>query len=105
MSGSEDLRERLLQRRRVLAGDVRGLESDAGGEEARAGGDASNPAGHATENAEPEVSLGRMERQNREIGEIDEALERLCGLSEDCGQASRWPGRIHSRAFLSSAAD
>lgn len=85
---NEDVRERLLRRRRVLAGDIRGLENDACGREARPGGDTGNPAGEATDNAERDVSLGRMESQNREIHEIDEALERVedgtFGRCEDC---------------------
>lgn len=91
MSGPQDFRERLLQRRRVLSRSIRGLENDACGEEARASGDASNPAAQATDNAERDVSLGRMESQNREIREIDEALDRVeegtFGRCEDCGQA------------------
>lgn len=90
MSGLEGFRRGLLRRRQVLFKDSQGLENDACGEEARTTGDASSSASQATENAERELSLCRVESQNREIHEIDEALDRLnegsFGVCVDCGQ-------------------
>ena len=91
MSGSnKEYKAILLQLRRVLTGDLQGLESGARGTEAT--GDISeNPAEQATDNSEQEVSLGRMASQTREIHEIDEALERIrdgsFGVCEECEKA------------------
>ena len=83
----KDYKAILLKLRAVLTGDVRGLENGACGTEGS--GDVSeNPAEQATDRAEQEISLGRMESQTREIREIDEALERVrdktFGICEDC---------------------
>src|SRR5688572_11396760 len=91
MAGSnKDYKEILLQLRRVLTGDLRGLESGAYGTEA-SGDISENPAEQATDNSEQEVSLGRMASQTREIREIDEALERVkdgtFGVCEECDKA------------------
>jgi DnaK suppressor protein len=87
---NKNYKEILLQLRRVLTGDLQGLES--GARKTETSGDVSeNPAEQATDNSELEVSLGRMESQSREIREIDEALERIrdgtFGVCEECGKA------------------
>lgn len=87
---NKDYKEILLELRRVLTGDVQGLENGARGAEGSA--DLSeNPADQATDYSEREISFGRMESQTREIREIDEALERVrdgtFGVCEECGQA------------------
>ncbi|HEX7901763.1 MAG TPA: TraR/DksA family transcriptional regulator [Planctomycetota bacterium] len=86
----KDYKAILLELRRVLTGDVRGLETGACGTES-SGDISENPAEQATDNAEQAISLGRMESQTREIREIDEALERVkdgtFGVCEDCGKA------------------
>lgn len=81
-------RELLVRRKRVLAGDVAGLESDA----MKSGGDGSSLPVHladlGTDNFEQDMSLGRIESESDEIQEIDEALERIVdgtfGLCETC---------------------
>lgn len=88
----KDARELLLERRRVLSGDVRGLEAGARGEGTEASASvSSNPMERAADDAERDLSLGRMESQNSEIREIDEALERVrdgsFGVCEECGRA------------------
>ena len=86
----KEYKEILLKLRRVLTGDVRGLEKNACGTES-SGDISENPAEQATDNAEQAISFGRMESQTREIREIDEALERVkdgsFGKCEDCEKA------------------
>ena|SRR5688572_5821392 len=84
---NKDYKAILLELRRVLSGDVRGLTDGACGTES-SGDISENPAEQATDNAEQAISLGRLASQTREIREIDEALERIrdgtFGICEDC---------------------
>lgn len=82
----------LLHRRRVLVGDVQGLEGEAMKKGADAAGDLSTLPMHladlGTDSFEQDISLGLMENKSGEIREIEEALERIkdgtFGLCEGC---------------------
>ena len=86
-----EFRELLNIRKRVLQGDVKGLESEAmkkGGD----GGDLSTLPMHladlGTDSFEQDMSLGLMESESDELQEIEEAFERMgdgtFGLCETC---------------------
>jgi len=82
----------LNRRRRVLMGDVKGLEGEAMKKGSDAAGDLSTLPMHladlGTDSFEQDVSLGLMENESDEIHEIEEALERIregiFGLCEGC---------------------
>ena len=79
----------LLELRRVLTGDILGLEH--GVRTTDASGDSSeSPAEQATDNSDQELSLGRLESRTRELREIDDALERIrdksFGICEECAK-------------------
>lgn len=82
----------LLHRKRVLQGDVKGLEDEACRKGADAAGDLSTLPMHladlGTDSFEQDLSLGLMENESDELHEIQEALERIkdgtFGLCEGC---------------------
>lgn len=82
----------LLHRRRILIGDVQGLEGEAMKKGADAAGDLSTLPMHladlGTDSFEQDISLGLMENKSGAIREIEEALERIkegtFGLCEGC---------------------
>lgn len=87
-----EFREILLYRRRLLRGDVEGLESEAMKKGVEAAGDLSTLPMHladlGTDSFEQDLSLGLMENKSEVIQEITEALERIkegtYGLCEGC---------------------
>ncbi len=82
----------LVLRRRVLMGDVKGLENEAMKKGSDAAGDLSTLPMHladlGTDSFEQDISLGLMENESDEIHEIEEALDRIregtFGLCEGC---------------------
>lgn len=87
----QEYKNLLLVRKRVLQGDVKGLENEAmkkGGD----GGDLSTLPMHladlGTDNFEQDLSLGLMESESDELQQIEEAFERIIdgsfGLCETC---------------------
>lgn len=82
----------LSRRRRLLLGDVKGLEGEAMKKGSDAAGDLSTLPMHladlGTDSFEQDISLGLMENESDEIREIEEALERIkdgvFGLCEGC---------------------
>ena len=82
----------LLHRRKVLIGDVKGLEGEAMKKGSEAAGDLSTLPMHladlGTDSFEQDISLGLMENESDEIREIEEALDRIkdgsFGLCEGC---------------------
>jgi RNA polymerase-binding transcription factor DksA len=82
----------LTRRRRLLLGDVKGLEGEAMKKGSDAAGDLSTLPMHladlGTDSFEQDISLGLMENESDEIREIEEALERIregiFGLCEGC---------------------
>lgn len=91
----KEIQDLLLDRGRVLQGDLAGLENDTWGpgdqrERAHspASGDLAELASDASEKA---VTYGQIENQSAELLEVRDALERLengsFGLCDDCNQA------------------
>jgi RNA polymerase-binding protein DksA len=82
----------LLNRKRILQGDVKGLENEAMKKGSDAAGDLSTLPMHladmGTDSFEQEMSLGLMENESDELEEIQEAFERIqdgsFGLCENC---------------------
>lgn len=82
----------LTRRRRLLMGDVKGLEGEAMKKGSDAAGDLSTLPMHladlGTDSFEQDISLGLMENESDEIHEIEEALDRIkegiFGLCESC---------------------
>lgn len=82
----------LIHRKKVLLGDVKGLENEAMKKGTDAAGDLSTLPMHladlGTDSFEQDISLGLMENESDEIHEIEEALERIkdgsFGLCESC---------------------
>ena len=90
----ENFRKLLLAKRRILAGDVNGLEQAAlHNSRQDASGDLSkvplDMADIGSDNFEQEFALGLIETEQATIQEIDEALERIenksYGKCERCG--------------------
>ncbi len=87
-----EFRAVLLRRRKILMGDVKGLEDEACRKGTDAAGDLSTLPMHladlGTDSFEQDISLGLMENEADEIKEIEEALERIkdgsFGLCESC---------------------
>ena len=87
----QEFKALLLVRKRVLQGDVKGLESEAMKKGAD-GGDLSTLPMHladlGTDSFEQDMSLGLMESESDELQEIEEAFERIgdgtFGLCETC---------------------
>ena len=69
----------LLAKRRVLVGDMTGIQNEAlGADRQESKGDISDhPADAGTDNFEQEFSLGLLESERILLGEIDEALLRI----------------------------
>jgi RNA polymerase-binding transcription factor DksA len=71
----------LLHRKKILQGDVKGLEGEAMKKGSDAAGDLSTLPMHladmGTDNFEQEMSLGLMENESDELQEIAEAFERI----------------------------
>jgi DnaK suppressor protein len=86
-----EFRELLQVRKRVLQGDVKGLESEAMKKGAD-GGDLSTLPMHladlGTDSFEQDMSLGLMESESDELQQIEEAFERIAdgtfGLCDTC---------------------
>lgn len=86
-----EFRNLLFQRKVLLQGDVKGLESEAM-KKGSDGGDLSTLPMHladlGTDSFEQEMSLGLMESESDELQEVQEAIERLAdgtfGLCETC---------------------
>lgn len=81
----------LLQRRRVLEGDVKSLENEAMKRGSDVGDLSTLPmhlADLGTDSFEQEMSLGLMESESDELNHINEAFERIAdgsfGLCENC---------------------
>ncbi len=82
----------LTRRKKILEGDVKGLEDEACKKGADAAGDLSTLPMHladiGTDSFEQEISLGLMENESDEIHEIEEALDRIkdgsFGMCENC---------------------
>ena len=87
-----EFRDLLLHRKRVLQGDVRGLEGEAMKKGPDGAGDLSTLPMHladlGTDSFEQDISLGLMESESDELQQIEEALERIrdgtFGLCEGC---------------------
>lgn len=87
-----EFRELLLHRKRVLQGDVQGLEGEAMKKGPGGAGDLSTLPMHladlGTDSFEQDISLGLMESESDELRQIEEALERIrdgtFGLCEGC---------------------
>jgi len=93
----ENFRKLLLAKRRVLAGDVNGLEQAAlHNSRQDASGDLSkvplDMADIGSDNFEQEFALGLIETEQATIQEIDEALARIDNKSY--GKCERCGGRI-----------
>jgi len=75
-----EYKEALLLRKRILQGDVKGLENEAM-KKGSDGGDLSTLPMHladlGTDSFEQEMSLGLMETESGELHQVQEALERL----------------------------
>ncbi len=94
MSKSElkEFQALLHQRRKLLKGDLDGLENETRGNGADRAGDQSSMPGHmaelASDASEKAFSYGRMESQTEELKEIEDALERIkdgsFGSCENC---------------------
>lgn len=86
---TRDYKAILLELRRVLTGDIQGLEHGVRALES-SGDSSENPAEQATDNSDQEISLGRLESRTRELREIDEALQRIrdksFGICEECAK-------------------
>ena len=86
-----EFRDALLARKRLLQGDVKGLENEAM-KKGSDGGDLSTLPMHladlGTDSFEQEMSLGLMESESGELQKVQEALERIAdgsfGLCETC---------------------
>jgi RNA polymerase-binding transcription factor DksA len=86
-----EFRDQLLLRKRLLQGDVKGLENEAM-KKGSDGGDLSTLPMHladlGTDSFEQEMSLGLMETESGELQQVQEALERIVdgsfGLCETC---------------------
>jgi RNA polymerase-binding protein DksA len=86
-----EFRDALLTRKRVLQGDVKGLENEAM-KKGSDGGDLSTLPMHladlGTDSFEQEMSLGLMESESGELQKVQEALERIAdgtfGLCDTC---------------------
>lgn len=82
----------LVHRKKLLRGDVKGLENEAMKKGADASGDLSTLPMHladmGTDSFEQEMSLGLMEGESDELEEIEEAFDRFkdgsFGLCESC---------------------
>ncbi len=87
----QEFRTLLTVRKRILQGDVKGLESEAMKKGAD-GGDLSTIPMHladlGTDSFEQDMSLGLMESESDELQQIEEAFERITdgtfGLCETC---------------------
>lgn len=81
-------KELLLERRRLLLGDLQTLEETEAGNVPELLEHTSQLADFSAAREASDVSLGRRESETTEIQEIDDALERLedgsFGLCEDC---------------------
>lgn len=92
----ENFRKILLAKRRVLAGDVNGLEKAAlQNSRQDASGDLSkvplDMADIGSANYEQEFTLGLIETEQATLQEIDEALERIDNKSfSKCVGCARW---------------
>ena len=88
----KDFKTLLLNRKKILQGDVKTLEDEACKKGTDAAGDLSSLPMHmadqGTDNFEQEISLGLMENESDELREIQEAFERIkdgsFGLCETC---------------------
>lgn len=89
----QELREILLERRRLLVGDVNHMQDSSMKKSmAAASGDLSTVPYHmadvGTDNFEHEFTLGLIENEEEELREIDAALERIeetsYGVCETC---------------------
>lgn len=78
----------LLERRRLLLGDLRTLEEADAGTLPDTFSNTSQAADFSAAREASELSLGRRESESTEIREIDDALERIedgtFGLCEEC---------------------
>jgi RNA polymerase-binding transcription factor DksA len=87
----KEFRDLLLARRKILLGDVEGLENEA---LKKKGGDSElstlplHMADLGTDNFEQDITLGLMESESDELQEVNEALARIkdgsFGLCEGC---------------------
>jgi DnaK suppressor protein len=81
----------LLERRRLLLGDLEALEKAEAPGAAGVSAASSNVADFVSDREAFDISLGRRASESTEVQEIDEAVERIrdgsFGLCEDCNQA------------------
>jgi len=88
----KELKDLLLDRRKVLEFDLAGLENETTGEGAERAGAPSPAPGHlaelASDASEKAVLFGQLESQSAELAQVRDALERLdneaFGLCDDC---------------------
>ena len=85
-----NLKKALLDRRRVLMGDVAGLEDEA----LRAGSEdvsVDHMADHGSDSYEKDQTIGHIERESSALKEIDAALKRIddkeFGICTECGKS------------------
>lgn len=93
-SDLKEFRDLLVERARLLRGDLDTLEDETVRKGADGAGDLSTVPGHpaelASDNTERDVSYGRIESQSHELKEIREALDRIregtFGTCEECAR-------------------
>ena len=77
----KEFKTMLLERTRLLKGDLAGLEEETRGSKAEGAGRESSAPGHtaelASDESERDLSYGRMASQTEELQEIAAALERI----------------------------
>src|SRR5262245_45342661 len=77
----QEFKAMLLERTRLLKGDLAGLEEETRGKGSAGAGRESSAPGHtaelASDESEKDLSYGRMASQTDELKEIAEAFERM----------------------------
>lgn len=73
----KEFRDLLLERRRLLKGDLAGLETETQGGGERESSAPGHTAELASDESERELSFGRMGSQTEELREIEEAFDRI----------------------------
>lgn len=102
-----EFRDRLLEKRRSLIGDMNGIEAEALRMNRKDGsGDLSSmpthPADLGTDNYEQEFTLGLLESERQMLNEIDQALERIRKGTYGICQGTRRPitkARLRARPW------
>ena len=89
----DTIKQQLLERRRILTGDVQQMagEFKSGAESSGGGGMRSELADQGQIAADQDMTLSRMASEGEEIGMINEALKRIedgeYGNCEECGES------------------